>query len=395
MSTLEALHERSSAMVEELRVLVEHESPTADVARLDALADVLVEQWERIGATATRHRVEGVGTHLELAWPGPQGTPVDVAPVLLVGHYDTVHDVGTLARNPWRVDDDGRAWGPGAQDMKSGLVIVRHALAHLQAAAQPVQRPVVALLTADEEVGSISSSPLIRKRARASAIALVFEASASSGALKTARKGVGLWTITAHGRAAHAGQHFLDGRNANVALARVLPAIAQLSDEHRGTTVNVGTMRGGTRANVVAARAEAVLDVRFTSPDEARRVADGLAALTADDGVTLELHGGVNRPAMQRTEATAALFAHARACAGRLGFELEEAAAGGASDGNFAAAEGTPTLDGLGGVGHGLHTDDEWVLVDSLPCRAALLAELLSRPAEPAAPPGDTTRAPR
>lgn len=381
MTTLEAFRERTSTMVDELRLLVEHESPTGNVERLDALADVLVEQWERIGATTSRHRVDGVGTHLELSWPGPDGTPDDVAPVLLVGHYDTVHDVGTLERNPWRVDDDGRAWGPGTQDMKSGLVIARSALAHLQAAGQPAQRPVVALLTADEEVGSISSSSLIRARARSSAVALVFEASTSSGAVKTARKGVGLWTVTAYGRAAHAGQHFFDGRNANVALARVLPAIAELSDESRGTTVNVGTMRGGTRANVVAARAEAVLDVRFTVPDEARRVAEGLAALTADDGVTLELGGGVNRPAMRRTGATAALFAHARACAGRIGFDLEEAAAGGASDGNLTAAEGIPTLDGLGGVGHGLHTDDEWVRVDSLPRRAALLAELLTTPA--------------
>lgn len=394
MTVLDALHERTSTMVDELRLLVEHESPTGDVDRLDVLADVLVEQWERTGATTTRHRVNGVGTHLELTWQGPEGTPTDAAPVLLVGHYDTVHDVGTLGRNPWRLDGDGRAWGPGTQDMKSGLVIARHALAHLQATGRPVQRPVVALLTADEEVGSPSSSALIRERARSSALALVFEASTSSGALKTARKGVGLWTVTAHGRAAHAGQHFFDGRNANVALARVVPAIAALSDEQRGTTVNVGIVRGGTRANVVAARAEAVLDVRFTAPDEARRVADALAALTTDDGVTLKLDGGVNRPAMQRTAATATLFAHARSCARGLGFDLEEAAAGGASDGNLTAAEGTPTLDGLGGVGGGLHTDDEWVRVDSLPRRAALLAELLSRPMGPTPAPGGTARAP-
>ena len=423
MTVLDTLRERRSAMVDELRLLVEHESPTGDVHRLDALADVLVEQWERTGATTTRHRVDGVGTHLELAWPGPDGTPDDAAPVLLVGHYDTVHDVGTLERNPWRIDGDGRAWGPGTQDMKSGLVIARHALAHLQAAGRPVQRPVVALLTADEEVGSLSSSGLIRERARSSAMALVFEASTSSGALKTARKGVGLWTVTAHGRAAHAGQHFFDGRNANIALASIVPTIAALSDEERGTTVNVGIVRGGTRANVVAARAEAVLDVRFTVPGEARRVADALTALTTDqgegerqraggrgsqgegerqraggrgpDGVTFTLDGGVNRPAMLRTDATAALFAHARACARGLGFDLEEAAAGGASDGNVTAAEGTPTLDGLGGVGGGLHTDVEWVRVDSLPHRAALLAELLSRPAEPTAGQRDAAHGPR
>jgi glutamate carboxypeptidase len=380
MTTLDTLLDQSEAMVDELRVLVEHESPTGDVDRLDQLAGVLIDQWEQAGATATRHRVEGVGSHLELTWPGPPGTPEHADPILLVGHYDTVHDVGTLSRNPWRIDDEGRAWGPGSQDMKSGLVIARRALAHLRATGRPARRPVVALVTADEEIGSPSSSALIRARARASSAALVFEASASSGALKTRRKGVGLWTVTAHGRAAHAGQHFFDGRNANIALARVLPAIAALSDEDRGTTVNVGTLRGGTRANVVAAHAEATIDVRFTTPDEAERVAGALAGLRASDGVRFEVQGGVNRPAMQRTDASAALFDHARTCARRLGFDLDEAAAGGASDGNFTADEGAPTLDGLGGVGAGLHTDDEWVRVASLPRRAALLAELLATP---------------
>lgn len=368
----------TDVMVDELRRLVEHESPTGDVARLDALADVLVAQWEQVGATAVRHTVDDVGSHLELRWSGPPGTPSDVAPVLLVGHYDTVHDVGTLERNPWRVED-GRAWGPGTQDMKSGLVIARHALAQLMAVGAPVARPVVALITADEEVGSLSSRPLIEDRARASACALVFEASTASGAVKTQRKGVGLWTLTVHGRAAHAGQAFFDGCNANVALAAVLPEVAGLSDHQRGTTVNVGVLRGGTRANVVAARADAVLDVRFTEPAESDRVADALAALDVTEPARLEVTGGVNRPAMRRTAETVQLYERARACAREVGFDLEEAAAGGASDGNFTAAVGTPTLDGLGGVGDGLHTDDEYVRVASLPQRASLLAGMLSR----------------
>lgn len=369
----------TDALVDELRRLVEHESPTGDVARLDALADVLVAQWEDVGATAVRHTVDDVGSHLELRWPGPPGTPSDVAPVLLVGHYDTVHDVGTLERNPWRVDEDGRVWGPGTQDMKSGLVIARHALAQLMATGAPVARPVVALLTADEEVGSLSSRALIEGHARASACALVFEASTASGALKTQRKGVGLWTLTVHGRAAHAGQRFFDGCNANVALAAVLPEVAGLSDRAKGTTVNVGVLRGGTRANVVAARADALLDVRFIEPDESDRVADALAALDVAAPARLEVTGGVNRPAMRRTAETVQLYERARACARELGFDLEEAVAGGASDGNFTAAVGTPTLDGLGGVGDGLHTDEEYVYVASLPQRASLLAGILSR----------------
>jgi glutamate carboxypeptidase len=301
--------------------------------------------------------------------------------VLLVGHYDTVHDVGTLRRNPWRVDDQRRAWGPGTQDMKAGLVIARRALAQLHAAGTPTRRPVVALVTADEEVGSVTSSALIRDRARTSSAALVFEASTSAGALKTERKGVGLWTIAAHGRAAHAGQRFFDGRNAIIALARLLPRIAELSDPTRGTTVNVGTVRGGTRANVVAARAEAVVDVRFTDADEADRVARALDDLGADDpDIVVTVDGGVNRPTMVRSSATDELYDRARLCARRLGFDLAQASAGGASDANFTADEGTPTLDGLGGIGDGLHTDHEWVRVDSLPRRAALLAELLSAP---------------
>jgi glutamate carboxypeptidase len=367
-------------MIDELRTLVEHESPTGDVDRLDTLAAVLTEHWRAIGASVVRHEVDGVGAHLEMMWSGPPGTPGDVSPTLLVGHYDTVHDVGTLERNPWRIDERGRAWGPGSQDMKSGLVIARQALAHLHRVGRAVPRPVVALITADEEIGSPTSSDLITERARVAAYALVFEAATSSGALKTQRKGVGLWTVTVHGRAAHAGQHFSDGRNAAVALGAVLPDIAALSDPTTGTTVNVGVVRGGTRANVVPARAEAVVDVRFTTAAEADRVADALRDLHAGDSVTLELSGGVNRPAMRRTTASAALFERLQRHGRALGLEVREAAAGGASDGNITAAAGTPTLDGLGGVGEGLHTDVEWVRVDSLPERAALLAALLSAP---------------
>ena len=374
----DVLADRAQAMIDELRMLVEHETPTGDVDRLDALAAQLERQWEAIDAMVTRHRVDGTGTHLECAWPGPPGTPDDVPPTLLIGHYDTVHDVGTLRRNPWRIDDQRRAWGPGSQDMKAGLVIMRHALLALRDEGAPLARPVRVLMTADEEVGSPTSRALIEDRAATSACALVFEAATESGALKTRRKGIGLWTLSVTGQAAHAGQHFFDGVNANVALARLVPGIAALSDRDTGTTVNVGILRGGTRANVVAEQADAVLDVRFASDEEADRVATALRGLTADDDVRLRLTGGVNRPAMRPSAATDDLFARAQACARRLGFELDQAAAGGGSDGNFTAALGIPTLDGLGGVGAGLHTVTEWVQVDSLPQRAALLAGLLS-----------------
>jgi glutamate carboxypeptidase len=385
MTLAQWLDARTPALVEELRLLVTHETPTGDVDRLDALANDLEQQWRAIGATVTRHAV-GTGTHLECAWPGPPGTPVELPPVLLLGHYDTVHDLGTLERNPWRRDDQGRAWGPGTQDMKAGLVIMRHALAALGERGVPLARPVRALLTADEEIGSPTSRALIEARAAASAYVLVFEAATESGALKTSRKGIGLWTLSVRGRAAHAGQHFFDGSNANVALAKLLPGIAALSDRATGTTVNVGILRGGTRANVVAERASAVLDVRFPSNDELQRVVTALHSLTPDDDVELRLEGGVNRPAMLPSAATQDLFARAQACARALGFELQQTAAGGGSDANFTAALGTPTLDGLGAIGAGLHTDREWVYVDSLPQRAALLATLLSRGDDPSPP---------
>ena len=373
-----ALSARAPAMVDELRMLVEHETPTGDVTHLDALAGVLTSQWESVGASVTRHDVAGTGAHLEMSWPGPPGTPADTAPVLLVGHYDTVHDVGTLQRNPWRIDEEGRAWGPGTQDMKSGLVIARNALAALGELGTPLLRGVRALITADEEIGSPTSADLIRDRGRISSYALVFEASGSDGALKTERKGVGLWSVAVRGRAAHAGQQFFDGVNANVALAGLILDIAELSDRDAGTTVNVGTIKGGTRANVVAAHARAAVDVRFTDDGEADRVAAALAALRSPLDVGIALDGGVNRRAMRRTAATADLFERARTCAAALGFDLAESSAGGASDGNLIAADGTPTLDGMGGVGAGLHTEDEYVLVDSLPQRAALLAALLA-----------------
>jgi glutamate carboxypeptidase len=372
------ISDRREATIDELQTLVEHESPTGDIARLDVLAAVIERDWRLIGAEAVRHDGGGSGAHLELAWPGPAGTPLDAQPALLIGHYDTVHDIGALQRNPWRVDAQGRAWGPGTQDMKSGLVIVRHALAALAEHGRPLARPVRALITADEEIGSPTSRELIQARARDSAYALVFEAANSDGALKTQRKGVGLWNVAVHGRAAHAGQQFFDGVNANVALAGIVTQIAALSDRSAGTTVNVGVMRGGTRANVVAAHAEAVIDVRFASDGEAERVAAALDRLRSNLDVQIHVDGAVNRPAMPRTAGTVGLFSRARACAQALGFDLAEAAAGGGSDGNFTAAEGTPTLDGLGGVGAGLHTDDEFVAVDSLPQRAALLAALLA-----------------
>ena len=371
----EAARARTGDMVEDLRALVSMESPSGDVGRVDALADVIADRWAALGATVRRHRHPTAGTHLVLHWPGPPGTPADRPPSLVVGHLDTVHPLGALHRNPLR-HTNGLLHGPGTQDMKGGLVVAEHAVAVLAARGTALPRPVVMLVTADEEVGSLTSRDLIEEQARRSAHAFVLEAAAPKGAVKTARKGVGLFEVLVHGTAAHAGAHFDEGVNAAVAIAEIIPQIAALTDLDRGTTVNVGVVQAGTVVNVVPERAVAQIDLRFTDDAEAERVAQHLHELRVRAG-RVSVRGGINRPAMPRTPAIAALFEHAKRMVGHVE-RLTETSVGGASDGNFTAAAGTPTLDGLGPLGAGLHTDTEYVLVESLSRRAGLLATLLA-----------------
>lgn len=370
-----AAHLRGAApaMLEDLRVLVEHESPTGDAGRLDALAETVARRWADLGAEVRRHRRDGVGTHLQVRWP-PDAT---ARPALLLGHIDTVHAVGTLARNPFRVEA-GRAHGPGSQDMKAGVVLALHAVRALAELGVAPARPLVVLLTADEEAGSRDSRPLIEEVAAGCAHALVLEAAGPGGSLKTARKGVANYTLTVTGRAAHAGQDFARGVNANVELARLVGAAHELSRPPAGTTVNVGVVAGGTRPNVVAESARAELDVRFWDDAEAERVERAVRALQTGAGASLDVDGGVNRPAYRRTPAVGTLVRAARRVAASLGDDLHETSVGGGSDGNLTAALGLPTLDGLGAVGAGLHTADEYVEVAALPGRAALLAGLLA-----------------
>ena len=384
-------------IVDDVATLARHESPTGDAARLDALAAEVAAAWERLGAGVTHHEVDGVGTHLEVRWPGPSGPwPTDTVaahgraasaaetdaaptpPALLLGHLDTVHEVGTIERNPVRVEG-GRLYGPGTQDMKAGLVLACHAAEALAAVGCPPRRAVTLLATADEEVGSTTSRALIEARARESAHAFVLEPAGSNGELKTARKGVAIYEMAITGRAAHAGMHFDDGVSAATRLARLVLALEALTDLEAGTTVNIGTMRAGTRFNIVAERALAEVEARFATNAEADRVDEAVRALAVDPPATLEIRGGVNRRALERDDAVVALVGHARDLAERMGLPVPgELAVGGASDGNFSAGVGTPTLDGLGAVGGGLHTTDEWVAVDALADRAALLAALLA-----------------
>jgi len=308
--------------------------------------------------------------------------------VMLLAHYDTVWPAGEVRRRPFR-REGRRGYGPGAFDMKGGIVIGLFALEALAAAAEggtPLPG-VTFLLTSDEEVGSITSRPLIERLAREHGAVLVLEP-AAGGHLKIARKGVGDFILHVRGREAHAGNDPERGVSAVEELARQVLRLHALTDPGRGTTVNVGVIRGGLRPNVVAGTAEAEIDVRVSSQAEAER----LLALFRSwqpvlPGARVVIEGGFNRPPMEPTPGNVALFERARAVGRRLGLELEGTRVGGASDGNFTSALGIPTLDGLGATGDGAHAEDEHVLLDELPVRAALVAGLLldlaARPPEP------------
>jgi glutamate carboxypeptidase len=352
--------------LDDLRSLVEVESPSHDGDALSASAAAVAALIERrLGSPPTL--VDGpAGPHVH--WSGG-GEPR----VLVVGHHDTVFPLGTLAARPFTVID-GRLTGPGVFDMKGGIVLGIHAVAAL------ADRSGIELLfTADEEVGSATSRSLIEARARTCGAALVLEPAADGGALKTGRKGTGTFDVVVHGRAAHAGLEPEKGVNALIEASRQVLAIAALADSSRGTTVTPTVARAGTADNVVPASAHVRVDVRVTEPAEGERLEAAMAALApVDPAARVEVQGGLNRPPMPES-ATAELFALARKAAVDAGLpEPEGLAVGGGSDGNFTAAVGIPTLDGLGVVGGGAHADHEHVLLDPLPDRARLVTALLA-----------------
>ncbi|MEV7439538.1 2-dehydropantoate 2-reductase [Streptomyces griseoviridis] len=315
------------------------------------------------------------GDILVRRYPGRDSAAADGRPVLLLGHYDTVWPTGTLDDWPFTRDGD-RVTGPGVFDMKAGLVQAVWALRALDALGLP--RPACTLmLNGDEETGSLASHEAIVEEARGSRLAMVFEA-AADGAVKTARKGVGLFTLTVAGREAHAGLDPAAGASAVDELAHQILRLAGLRDHEAGTSLNVGVVEGGTRSNVTAGRAVARIDVRVASAAERERISRALAALAPVDARTrVEITGDWNRPVFERTEQVAALAGLARRCAGLLGEELAEASVGGASDGNFVAAAGTPVLDGIGALGSGAHARSENTSVSGLVGRSALAATVL------------------
>ncbi|MGH7477870.1 MAG: M20/M25/M40 family metallo-hydrolase [Longimicrobiales bacterium] len=361
-------------VLERLRRYVEHESPSGDAAANRALAALIAGDLERTGAAVQRIDAPSRGAHLLATLPGREaGLPH----LLVLGHFDTVHPLGSLARMPFAIRD-GRIEGPGAFDMKAGIAVLLEALLRMAAAGRRPRRLLTLLLSCDEEIGSATSRNIIESAARGAAAALVLEPSLPGGAAKTARKGVAIYTIRARGRAAHAGLDPQHGVSAIVELAHQTLRIAALAAPELGTTINVGLVRGGTVSNVVAAEAELELDVRYATSREGVRVDAALRALEATiPGAAIEVQGSESRPPLERTAPVIALYEAARRQAARQGWELGEGSAGGASDGSLVAALGVPTLDGLGPDGGGAHALDEHVRLDDLPRRIALLEDLL------------------
>lgn len=355
------------ALLARVRRYVEIETPSGDVERMAALHALVAADLAATGAAVESVDAPGYGAHVIARRGGD-----DRDPLLLLGHLDTVHPVGTLDTLPFRVAD-GRAWGPGIFDMKAPVALLVEALAR-----GPRGRPVVVLLTCDEEVGSPTSRGLIERTARGCAAVLVLEPPLPDGSAKTARKGVGMYEVTTRGRAAHAGIEPEAGIDAIAEIAHLASRIYELADPGRGTTVTVGRIAGGTASNVVAAQAWADIDVRFATPDEGERVDRALRSLAPrDERVRVALEGGLNRPPLVRTAAVANLYEQARAHARDAGFDLGEGSTGGGSDGCFTAAIGVPTLDGLGVPGAGAHTLDEHIQVTTLTQRFDFLCRLL------------------
>ncbi len=372
---VQACARRQDAILDLTRELARIESPSGDVAALDRCATRLVAALEDAGALVARPRPEtSVAAHVVASWSGAGPR------VLVLGHFDTVYPIGQIDRQPVE-ERNGRLFGPGVYDMKAGLAIAVHAIAAVQQVLPESRRPCISLLaTADEEVGSVASRGLIESMGRESAAVLVLEPALASGAIKTARKGVAEFDIEVRGVPAHAGVAPDAGASAIDALARIVSELAALRDPASGRTVNVGVISGGTRANVVAEHARASVDVRLGRLDDGPVVERAFAALRARDSrVTVTVTGGVNRPPMERTAGVVKLYELARAVAAGQGWALEEGATGGGSDGNFTAALGVPTLDGLGAVGDGAHAAHEHVIIKDLAVRAALVAGLLGR----------------
>jgi len=364
---------RRDALLQTIRSFVEIESPSDEKPAADRMGAFLAGTFEAIGGKAKLHPAESYGDNLQIDFAGDAAQK----PVLLLGHFDTVYPLGTLAKMPCKVEK-GRMHGPGVLDMKAGVALMLYAVEALKAWHGKLPRPVTVFLVSDEEVGSYSSREITESLARQSAAVLVLEPAAGGGAVKTARKGVGEYFLTAHGISSHAGLDPGKGHSAIVELAHQIQALWKLNNLKAGLSVNPGIIRGGTRTNVVAAEAKVEIDVRIKSAGQAKALDRKLRALKPHDRrCKLTIEGHINRMPMERTPGVAALYEKAKAIAHQIDWKLGEAAVGGGSDGNFTAGIGIPTLDGLGAEGDGAHAIHEHIVISELPRRALLLAGLI------------------
>jgi len=372
---LEFFQTTQERIVRRIQQLVEIESPSRDEAGSRMVAVWLEAETRKISDDFRIERlaVEGFGEHLVIrAFDAPAKKPV-----LLLGHTDTVHPRGTKELNPTRIED-GKLYGCGSFDMKANIVLMLEVLRSFHELKLAPPRPLTILLSCDEEIGSHSGREIVEREAAGAEFCLVCEPSAPGGRVKTGRKGTGMFRLKAHGIPAHAGLEPEKGASAILEIARQIQRLHKLNNPAKGTTVNVCTIRGGTTSNVIPAEAECEIDIRFSSIKEAERIRAAINSLAVfDERVRLEIEGEINRPPMERSRAVVRLYEKARKIAESFDYELGETQVGGASDGNFVAAMGVPVLDGLGVAGAGAHTLEEFIFVEDIPRRAALLAELL------------------
>jgi glutamate carboxypeptidase len=371
---LAGAREKEGALIELARRLVRAESPSDDKAAVDSCGALVIENARELGGRVKVHRQKAFGDVIEVRF-GPRRTDAGDR-VMLLGHIDTVWPVGALQTMPCRVGE-GRLWGPGTLDMKAGVAMAFTAIEMLTE-AELLEREVVLLLNSDEEVGSPLSRPITERLAQECGAVYVLEP-AQGLAYKTARKGTGNWRIEIKGVAAHAGVDFEKGASALRELGRVIKTVSGWTDLKRGLTVSVGLAGGGSKTNVIPAEAWAEVDGRIARKADGARMERRFAGLkAADKRCSVSVTGGINRPPMERTRGTVALYEHARELAAELGIQLDEAATGGASDGNFTSALGIATLDGMGAVGEGAHAQHESVMLEHLAPRTAMLAGMIA-----------------
>jgi glutamate carboxypeptidase len=359
-------------VLDRMRSYVEHETPSRSEAQIRALAGVIASDLRSAGAQAEVLNAPGYGGHVVASIGG-----LNTDHIVILSHLDTVHPVGTLTSQPFRVSAD-RVAGPGTYDMKAGIAVAVEALLLMQRRGTQPRRPIRFLITCDEEIGSHSGLPVIRAHATGAHAVLVTEPCIAGGLAKTSRKGVLTYQLNVEGRAAHAGTHPQHGVSAIVELAHQIESIMALADHAQGTTCNVGVIKGGTASNVVAAHAFAEIDVRVTNAAETARIHEALLALEAKSpGAKVTVTQTEKRPPLERNDKVVGLYERVRAIARELDFEMGEGSSGGGSDGSFTAAMGLATLDGLGPDGGGAHAIDEHVLLADLPLRLALFTRIL------------------